>query len=67
MAKGSRAPCSSPPRTARLPTRAHRRGVEFVEAPEERPYRYQRLIRDPSGNHIRLTEVPLVDVITAWA
>ena len=33
------------------------RGVEFVEAPEERPYGIDSAFRDPSGNHIRLTEV----------
>jgi uncharacterized glyoxalase superfamily protein PhnB len=33
------------------------RGVEFVEAPEERPYGIDSGFRDPSGNPIRLTEV----------
>jgi predicted enzyme related to lactoylglutathione lyase len=33
------------------------RGVEFVEEPEERPYGIDSGFRDPSGNHIRLTEV----------
>jgi predicted enzyme related to lactoylglutathione lyase len=33
------------------------RGVEFVEPPEERPYGVDSGFRDPSGNHIRLTEV----------
>jgi len=33
------------------------RGVEFVEKPEERPYGIDASFRDPSGNHIRLTEV----------
>ena len=33
------------------------RGVEFVEAPEERPYGIDAGFRDPSGNHIRLTQV----------
>jgi uncharacterized glyoxalase superfamily protein PhnB len=33
------------------------RGVEFVEKPEERPYGIDSGFRDPSGNHIRLTEV----------
>src|SRR5215213_3829362 len=33
------------------------RGVEFVEAPEERPYGIDSGFRDPSGNHIRLTQV----------
>ena len=34
-----------------------RRGVEFVEAPEERPYGIDSGFRDPSGNSIRLTQV----------
>jgi predicted enzyme related to lactoylglutathione lyase len=33
------------------------RGVDFVEAPEERPYGIDSAFRDPSGNHIRLTQV----------
>ena len=33
------------------------RGVEFVEPPEERPYGIDSGFRDPSGNHIRLTQV----------
>jgi predicted enzyme related to lactoylglutathione lyase len=33
------------------------RGVEFVEKPEERPYGIDSAFRDPSGNHIRLTEL----------
>jgi predicted enzyme related to lactoylglutathione lyase len=33
------------------------RGVEFVEKPEERPYGIDSGFRDPSGNHIRLTQV----------
>ena len=33
------------------------RGVEFVETPEERPYGIDSSFRDPSGNHIRLTQV----------
>ena len=33
------------------------RGVEFVEQPEERPYGIDSSFRDPSGNHLRLTEV----------
>jgi hypothetical protein len=32
------------------------RGVEFTEAPEERPYGIDSGLRDPSGNAIRLTE-----------
>ena len=34
-----------------------RRGVEFVDPPEERPYGIDSSFRDPSGNHLRLTEV----------
>jgi predicted enzyme related to lactoylglutathione lyase len=33
------------------------RGVEFIEAPEERPYGIDAGLRDPSGNHLRLTQV----------
>jgi len=33
------------------------RGVEFVEAPEERPYGIDSGFRDPSGNSIRLTQI----------
>jgi len=33
------------------------RGVEFVEQLEERPYGIDSSFRDPSGNHIRLTQV----------
>jgi predicted enzyme related to lactoylglutathione lyase len=35
------------------------RGVEFTEAPEERPYGIDSGFRDPSGNSLRLTEVHL--------
>ena len=35
------------------------RGVEFTEAPEDRPYGVDSGFRDPSGNSIRLTEVRL--------
>ena len=35
------------------------RGVEFTEAPEERPYGIDAGFRDPSGNSFRLTEVRL--------
>ena len=35
------------------------RGVEFSEAPEERPYGIDSGFHDPSGNSIRLTEVKL--------
>jgi len=34
-----------------------RRGVEFVEAPEQRPYGIDAAFRDPSGNNFRLTQV----------
>jgi uncharacterized glyoxalase superfamily protein PhnB len=34
-----------------------RRGVEFTEAPEERPYGIDAGFRDPSGNSFRLTQV----------
>ena len=34
-----------------------RRGVEFTEAPEERPYGIDSGFRDPSGNAFRLTQV----------
>jgi uncharacterized glyoxalase superfamily protein PhnB len=33
------------------------RGVEFVDEPQEQPYGIDTSFRDPSGNHIRLTEV----------
>jgi catechol 2,3-dioxygenase-like lactoylglutathione lyase family enzyme len=33
------------------------RGVEFTEAPEERPYGIDSAFRDPSGNQFRLTQV----------
>ena len=33
------------------------RGVDFSEEPEERPYGIDSAFRDPSGNHIRLTQV----------
>ena len=33
------------------------RGVEFIEEPQERPYGIDAAFRDPSGNHIRLTQV----------
>jgi len=32
------------------------RGVTFVDMPEERPYGIDASFRDPSGNHIRLTQ-----------
>jgi uncharacterized glyoxalase superfamily protein PhnB len=34
-------------------------GVEFSEAPEERPYGIDAGFRDPSGNAIRLTQVTM--------
>ena len=33
------------------------RGVQFTEAPEERPYGIDSGFRDPSGNSFRLTQV----------
>jgi uncharacterized glyoxalase superfamily protein PhnB len=33
------------------------RGVEFTEAPEDRPYGIDAGFRDPSGNSFRLTQV----------
>jgi catechol 2,3-dioxygenase-like lactoylglutathione lyase family enzyme len=33
------------------------RGVDFSEAPEDRPYGIDAGLRDPSGNSIRLTQV----------
>ena len=33
------------------------KGVEFVEAPEQRPYGIDAGFRDPSGNSFRLTQV----------
>jgi catechol 2,3-dioxygenase-like lactoylglutathione lyase family enzyme len=33
------------------------RGVEFTEAPEQRPYGIDSGFRDPSGNSFRLTQV----------
>jgi len=38
------------------------RGVEFSEQPEERPYGIDSAFRDPSGNHIRLTQVTMAGV-----
>jgi uncharacterized glyoxalase superfamily protein PhnB len=35
------------------------RGVEFTEAPEERPYGIDCGFRDPSGNHFRLTQLTI--------
>jgi catechol 2,3-dioxygenase-like lactoylglutathione lyase family enzyme len=39
------------------------RGVEFTEEPEERPYGIDAAFRDPSGNHIRLTQVSEVAAV----
>jgi predicted enzyme related to lactoylglutathione lyase len=33
------------------------RGVELVEEPEERPYGIDSSFHDPSGSHIRLTQM----------
>ena len=33
------------------------RGVQFVEEPDEAPYGIDSAFRDPSGNHIRLTQL----------
>ena len=33
------------------------RGVEIVDEPEERPYGIDSSFRDPSGNHLRLTQI----------
>ena len=33
------------------------RGVDFTEAPEQRPYGIDAGFRDPSGNSVRLTQV----------
>jgi predicted enzyme related to lactoylglutathione lyase len=38
------------------------RGVEFVDQPTEMPYGIDASFRDPSGNHIRLTQVQLAQV-----
>ena len=38
------------------------RGVEFTEAPEERPYGIDCGFRDPSGNSFRLTQVTMEGV-----
>jgi len=39
-----------------------KRGVEFTEPPEERPYGIDSGFRDPSGNALRLTQVTLAGV-----
>ena len=33
------------------------RGVEFQETPEQRPYGIDAGFRDPSGNHLRITQL----------
>ena len=33
-----------------------RKGVEFTEEPTERPYGIDCALRDPFGNHIRITQ-----------
>ena len=33
------------------------RGVDFIDIPEQTPYGIDSSFRDPSGNHIRLTQV----------
>ena len=38
------------------------RGLEFSEEPEERPYGIDSAFRDPSGKHIRLTQVTMAGV-----
>ena len=38
------------------------RGLEFHEKPEERPYGIDCSFRDPSGNHLRLTQLTLAGV-----
>ncbi|MFL5883898.1 MAG: VOC family protein [Thermoleophilaceae bacterium] len=38
------------------------RGVDFTEAPEERPYGIDCGFRDPSGNSIRLTQVTMAGI-----
>jgi len=38
------------------------RGLEFVEKPEQRPYGIDSSFRDPSGNHLRLTQIQLAQV-----
>jgi catechol 2,3-dioxygenase-like lactoylglutathione lyase family enzyme len=37
------------------------RGVEFTETPEKRPYGIDAAFRDPSGNHLRLTQVMAIE------
>ncbi|MFZ1154885.1 MAG: VOC family protein [Solirubrobacteraceae bacterium] len=39
------------------------RGVEFTEAPEDRPYGIDAGFRDPSGNGVRITQVRELAVV----
>jgi len=39
------------------------RDVEFSQDPEERPYGVDAAFRDPSGNHLRLTQVTEVAAV----
>jgi uncharacterized glyoxalase superfamily protein PhnB len=41
------------------------RGVEFIDPPEQRPYGIDCGFRDPSGNHLRLTQPQEIEVPTA--
>lgn len=41
------------------------RGIAFVEPPEETPYGIDSSFRDPSGNHIRLTQLAWDPVVSA--
>jgi hypothetical protein len=34
------------------------RGVEFTDTPEQRPYGIDAGFRDPSGNQLRMTQLP---------
>ena len=40
------------------------RGVEFTDAPTEQPYGIDCAFRDPSGNHFRLTQVQLAELLS---
>ena len=58
MSKGLRAPSSCTTDDCRASYEELKaRGVEFTEAPEERPYGIDSGFRDPSGNALRLTQV----------
>ena len=57
MAKGAAGTVFLGPTTCTRTTSALRsRGVEFVDAPEDRPYGRDSSFRDPSGNHLRLMQ-----------